>query len=265
MPGRRVIVHAGFHKTGTTTAQKFLRANGKNIYPRCALILPGRLRKGPSRLAMQYSRFGTPALLDEFGDSLHAVLSEIDVKDRSVLICDENLAGRMPGRDGQPDYGATPALMARAEDVICDIFGAEADVVFHFSTRQPAKWLHSTYKHNLRTLRLNMDADEYAHTFGPAADLDGVTVTVAKAVTGTVYSMDVADMTEPEGPARPLIDLMGLPPYRRSRLAAHPNVNIGPDDALIDELLALNRSNLSDDAVIAAKADLLQKDNTHDG
>jgi len=149
MVGPRVIVHAGFHKTGTTSVQKFLRANGKHIYPRCALVLPGRLRKGAALMAVRYSRFGTDALLDQYGSDLHEVLSKIERKNRAVLISDENIAGRMPGQDGQLTYSATSALMARTEDVICDIYGAETDVVFHFTTRAPQDWLRSTYKHNL--------------------------------------------------------------------------------------------------------------------
>ena len=265
MPGRRVIVHAGFHKTGTTSAQKFLRANGKNIWPRCALVLPGKLRKGAARMAARYSRFATPALLDQFGTDLHSVLSAIDVRNRNVLISDENLAGRMPGRDGQPDYGATPTLMARAEDVICDVFGAETDVVFHFTTRSQHDWLGSTYKHNLRTSRLTQDEAEYRATYQAASDLNAVVHSVSQAVTGTVHAADLAELNGPFGPAQPLVDLMELPDHRRKHLKPHPPQNAGPADDLIADLLALNRGQLSDEALAAAKADLLEKAVQHDG
>ena len=260
MPGRRVIVHAGFHKTGTTSAQRYLRANSKHIYPRCALVLPARIANGAARMALRYSRFGTDALLDQFAEDLRAVLSQIVPKNRSVLITDEKLAGRMPGRDGHMGYGATPALMARAEDVICDVFGHEADVVFHFTTRDPDSWLRSTYKHNLRTSRLTMDQDDYNSAYAPAADLGAVVDAVARAVTGTVQAVDMADLSAADqSPAQPLIDLIELPAHLRNRLKPHGVMNKGPDDALIDDLLALNRSGLSDEAVMAAKTDLLEK------
>ena len=266
MPGRRVIVHAGFHKTATTSAQKFLRANGKNIWPRCSLVLPGKLRKGAALMAVRYSRYGKPALLDAFGKDLHGTLSKIDQNSsRKVLISDENIAGRMPGRDGQLSYNATPALMAQAEEVICDVFGTESDVVFFFTTRDPDSWLKSTYKHNLRTSRLTLDEGTYTATYAPAADLAGVTKAVADAVTGTVYTVDLADLTGPNGPAQPLIDLIELPDQRRRKLVPHPVENAGPDDGLMDDLLALNRSNLSDKDLNAAKADLLGKTQNDDG
>lgn len=266
MPSRRVIVHAGFHKTGTTSAQSFLRANTRHIRPRCFLVLPGRVRKGAARMAVRYSRFGTSALLDAFGDNLHATLSALDqTSERKVLISDENMAGRMPGREGQMGYTATPELMARAEDVIYDVFGAQTDVVFQFTTRAPKSWLRSTYKHNLRTSRLVLDEAAYNDTYAPAANLTGVTEAVAKAVKGTVYTTDLADLTGPEGTAQALIDLVGLPEHRRAKLVPQPNENMGPDDAIIAGLLALNRSKLSDDNLITAKAKLLGKAQDNDG
>lgn len=264
MPGRRVIVHAGFHKTGTTSAQEFLHTNRKHIIPRCALVLPNRLRRGAARMAMRYSRFGTTALLDQFSADLHATLSKIEPKNRKVLVSDENLAGQMPGRDGHLDYASTPALMARAEDVICDVFGHETDVVFHFTTRAPDDWLRSTYRHNLRTTRLTMDAGEYMDIYTPAADLEGITADVAHEVTGTVYTIDLADLDDPLGPARPLIDLMELPKHLRNRLKSQLPQNKGSDDETSKALLALNRSGLSDAGLRAAKNDLLGKAKTNE-
>lgn len=264
MPQRRVVLHAGFHKTGTTTVQTFLRANRKHIYPSCALVLPKRLRGGAARYAVRYARFRTAALLDEFGAALHDVLSALDVKHRHVLIADENLAGLMPGREGQEDYGATPALMARAEHVIRDVFGDDPEVLFHFTTRDPDDWLASTYKHVLRTSRLTMDWDSYVTAYSPAKDLTSVIHAVAGAVNGTVSSSDLADLTGQDGPAAPLLDLIDLPSNRRARLARQSAANIGPDDAQITGLLSLNRSNLSDEALKAAKTDFLNKDTDHD-
>ncbi len=145
MPGRRVIVHAGFHKTGTTTVQQYLRANSKHLWKRCALVLPTKLHSNAARMAVRYSRFGTDALLQHYEADLYAALSALDVGDkRTVLISDENLSGQMPGRNGQMGYSATPALMSRTEDAICDVFGVETDVVFVFTTRAPEAWLKST-------------------------------------------------------------------------------------------------------------------------
>jgi len=171
----------------------------------------------------------------------------------------------MPGRDGQTEYNATPNLMARAEDVICDVFGAETDVVFHFTTRSSQSWLRSTYKHNLRTSRLTLDEADYLDAFGVAADLNRVIDAVARSVTGAVHCAKLEQLTGPFGPAQPLVDLMELPDHRKRHLKPHPPENTGPQDELIDDLLALNRANLSDNDLAAAKADLLEKATQNDG
>jgi len=260
MPPRRVILHAGFHKTGTTTVQSYLRQNAKHIWPRSALVLPGRTRGKAALMAVRYSRLGQPALLNAFAQDLHATLSALDVGNtRKVLIADENLAGRMPGRDGQMTYGATPDLMARAEDVIRDIFGSDAEVIFHFSLRDPASWLHSTYRHNLRTSRLTLGRADYQSIYQPAAQLRDVVQAVADRVKGRVQVCDVAGLTGPEGVAAPLIDLLDLPDHLRRRLTPLAPQNLGPVEGVLDALLALNRSDLSDKALMAAKTKLLDE------
>jgi hypothetical protein len=207
---------------------------------------------------VRYSRFTSKALLASFATDLRATLAAIDPGEkRCVLISDENLAGRMPGRDGQIGYTATPALMALTEQMIRAVFGTDAEITFHFTRRQPIAWLLSTYKHNLRTSRLTLDWEDYAARFAAAADLDGVVQAVQQAVTGSVQSADLGSLQGPEGPAAPLLDLIALPDHLRRNLAPNPLQNKGPDAGLVAQLLDLNRSALSDDAVAAAKNTLL--------
>ena len=59
-----------------------------------------------------------------------------------------------------------------------------------------------------------------------------------------------------------MIDLIELPAHLRKHLKPHDVMNKGPDDTLIDDLLALNRAGLSDAALITAKADLLKRAQT---
>lgn len=266
MPPRRVIVHAGFHKTGTTSAQRFLLANGAHIWPRCALVLPGKLRGGAATMAVRYSRFQTAALLAAFATDLRTALAAIDVgAKRCVLISDENLAGRMPGRDGQAGYSATPALMAQTETVVRDVFGDDTDITFHFTTRQPDDWLRSTYAHNLRTSRLTLDWADYAAHYAPAADLTRVVQAVQRAVTGRVQSADLGMLHGPHGPAAPLVNLIALPDHLLRKIGPSPIENKGPDAGLIAQLLDLNRSTLTDDALRQAKAARLTPPETSHG
>lgn len=257
MAPRRVIVHAGFHKTGSTSAQRYLLGNGKAIWPRCALVMPGKLRQGAAKMAVRYSRFESATLLEQFTEHLTATLREIDPGEkRTILISDENLAGRMPGRDDQADYHAAPTLMAQAEKAIKNVFGGDADVIFHFNTRDPKTWLRSTYRHNLLHSRLVLDWDEYAINVSP--DLQNTINTIAAAVSGRVQSAALEKLTGPWGPAQPLIELINLPAHRLDQLLPHPTENRGPPENVVADLLALNRSNLPDTALPAAKSRLMK-------
>ena len=61
---RRVLLHLGLHKTGTTAAQSFLYDNRELIWPHFALVLPYRTRKsGLSRAATNHSIYGTVGTL----------------------------------------------------------------------------------------------------------------------------------------------------------------------------------------------------------
>lgn len=61
----RVIVHAGFHKTGTTTAQRFLMENGAHIWPDHAIVTQHRIHE-PLKMTLAYSTGAGQLALDEF-------------------------------------------------------------------------------------------------------------------------------------------------------------------------------------------------------
>ena len=65
---RRIMLHLGLHKTGTTAAQSFLYENRELIWPHFALVLPYKTRKtGLSGAATRHSVYGTVGTLAEFG------------------------------------------------------------------------------------------------------------------------------------------------------------------------------------------------------
>lgn len=258
---QRIVVHAGFHKTGTTSAQRFLRANAKVIRPHAALVLPWRLRKGPARLSARYAQYRTEQLLDAFATELDALLQDTDLgARRGLILSDENLAGRMPGRDGLTGYDAAPALLGRMGQVLRSRFGDTADIRFCLVTREPQSWIRSLWAHNLRTTRMTLDLVEFRGQMQGLIEieplLDRITQAVAPATLTTATLEEMSD--GPEGPARLLLDQIGLPAELRDLLAPQPRRNASPEAAVTAELLAMNRSHLDDDALAQQKADLLQ-------
>lgn len=259
MEGRRIVIHGGFHKTGTTSAQNFIFDNGPLIWPHAATVLPGRTRARVARHAVRYSVGNAQPDLNRFRRGLAEVLGGLNLGKRAVLISDENLCGRMPGRDGQAGYGSAPDLMAAMIRVIRRFVEKDADIHFVFTTRDPKDWLRSTWLHNLRTSRLTLDFESYAAIHSEAADLGRVVEEIGAAVAPyPVHTARIEALADnPEGPAAPLIQLLGIPNEKRTRLTGLGRANIGPAVAVAPQLLALNRSDLADDVLAARKAALL--------
>ena len=256
----RVIVHAGFHKTGSTTIQRFLRNNRKELSPRVQLLLPFRLGKGAARLAMRHSRFRTPQLLDEFAAEMCETLAPIDPA-RDLVLSHENLAGRMPGRDGQKGYDCAPELMARLAVILRAHFGPDADIRFCFLTRAPDSWLKSLWLHNLRVSRLQQDLHEFRAEITPLDTTPETLALIEQVIApASLHTVALEQCVAPRfGPAQLLIDQLDLPQEVRTKLAPEPAHNIGPALELAPELLALNRSALDDETLTARKAALLER------
>ncbi|PWG18610.1 hypothetical protein [Salibaculum griseiflavum] len=259
MEGRRIVIHGGFHKTGTTSAQKFIFDNGPLIWPHAATVLPGRTRARVARHAVRYSVGNAQPDLNRFRRGLAEVLGGLNLGKRAVLISDENLSGRMPGREGQAGYGGAPDLMAAMVRVIRRFMEKDADIHFVFTTRDPEDWLRSTWMHNLRTSRLTLNFENYAEIHSDTADFDLVIQDIRAAVAPyPVHTARIEALADnPEGPAAPLIQLLGIPTEKRMRMGGLTRANIGPDPALAPQLLDLNRSSLANDVLMERKAALL--------
>ena len=258
MKGRRIVIHGGFHKTGTTSAQKFVLDNGALIWPHAATVLPGRSRARVARHAVRYSITGDRAAMARFRRTLAELLGGLNLGKRALLISDENLCGRMPGRDAQDGYDSAPDLMAAMVQVIRRDIDPDPDLHFVFTTRNPESWLRSTWRHNLAQARLTLDYDAYAVIHRQAADLDGTVAAVRAAVAPyPVHAVPVETLAETlEGPATPLLHHLGLPSDAWRKLVPAARANPGPEPALAHHFLDLNRSDLSDDDLKAQKAAL---------
>lgn len=257
----RVIIHAGFHKTGTTTAQRFLMHNGPHIWPHHAIAIQHRIRD-PLRYALTYSTGAGQIALDEFRSRFKAFLETLDLgSSRGLIISAENLAGMMPGKNDRVDgYSACPVLMRTVADCIEDIIDPNPDMAFHFSTRGTDKWLRSIWWHNLSKTRLTANFNDFATALEPTCDLDEILRQVQNAVDYPVTSMALEQTRDQQfGPATPLIDLLNLPNEARNALQNIPAENVMPPRTLVKEFLKLNRSNLGARALMARKQELLEQ------
>ena len=254
-----ILLHPGFHKTGTSSIQHFLWLNRAALAPHFTSVMLRHL-KPAVQMACRFSRNRNPAELMDMVAALDAALAEAEVKPaQNILVSCEGLLGHLPGWPDVDDYGAAPTLAAYLTGYFQDRH-PKARLRVILTTRDADGWLFSTYRHHLRGQRLTQTPDDFARTYAAAADLTGMAAQIADAVGDLpVFTLPLADLAHyPLGPGGALCDLMQVPSATRGDLVAVGHGNTGPEQALWEQFLALNRGPLGDRAVRAAKERLAE-------
>jgi hypothetical protein len=244
----RIVIHAGFHKTGTTSVQAMLRANADRLAPHLRIYLKDAFEP-LTECARAFSIDPRKKTLSQVARAAATFFSTLDPDDpRPIVMSSEDLSGHMPGRHGLECYDSAGLVMKCLADTALRRFGPETDLTFYFSTRTRDAWLRSTWWQNLRSTRLTDDFPTYSRQFDDARSLDDILEEIALDVAParvTSFLLEyAADL--PLGPLDPLLALLEVTELDRSELAVLPPENVQPDMGLPDIFLALNRSTLSD-------------------
>lgn len=256
----RMVIHAGFHKTGTSSIQKMLRQNKKLLHPYGRIILkPGVATLcDATRLWSRWrDRFEQRGVEIE----LELLFGKLKPKaGRTILISAEDLAGHMPGRKGVTRYDATAPLMQMIAEAALKAPFKINELVFFFSTRAADGWLKSSYVQHVRGDRMTLSLQDYAAQFADAANLNAVVDDVRQAVAPhPVHSAALEDAQNQRlGPLSPLLDILNVPDAVRAQMQAFGPVNAAPSADLLHQMLALNCSDLNDTEVHARKQTLLE-------
>ncbi len=262
---RRILLHLGLHKTGTTAAQSFLFENRALIWPHHALALPYVTRKlGLAEAATRHSRYGTVGTLTEFGTQFHAFLDSLDFgKKRGLVLSEENFAGLRPSRNPGVGYDAAPELAACIVDMVRNrLVGDQLDITVYLSLRQRGSWLRSLWAHDLQRTRLVLDYDAFQDKL---ADLPSPQQT-AEAIRDRLPSVRVQtewleDLRErPFGPGTPFAEFLNLPQEKAAQMVGPARSNPALPEAALQAMLDLNRSGLDEAALVGQKARIV--DNT---
>ncbi|MCW8843389.1 MAG: hypothetical protein OQK00_08250, partial [Rhodobacteraceae bacterium] len=206
----RLLIHAGFHKTGTTSVQRLLGKNKRAIAPIAHVFLRKHIA-AVCEAARAYSDSRDSADLLDFSAAFAAFLEARDMDDkRDLIISSEDLSGLMPGRRDLETYDAAPMLMKAATMMIDRVLQDRIDeVIFYFSLRQPEPWLRSCHTQHLRAIRMTQDAEDYARDYAASADLprivDKIRIAVAPHRVESAWLEDCADA--PLGPLTPIADI----------------------------------------------------------
>ncbi|WP_299355064.1 sulfotransferase [uncultured Shimia sp.] len=256
----KIIIHAGFHKTGTSSVQATLRHNRTNLKPHAALALKWRI-KDLTHAMRGYSTWPDPISLMKVTHRLDQWLNDMpDLKNRGLIVSAEELAGHMPGREEIADYSAAAVLAREIRDAFVRRY-RQPDLHFVYTTRAASSWLNSAYWEHVKSSSMTITQDTFLGRFPNAANFGSVLDKVQTAVSPySVTHVPIEDCnTLRLGPAERLLKLAGLTDADLKKfepiLPANTRLPIG----VLQELLDLNR-NISDrEARSAAKKAVLQR------
>ena len=260
---RRIILHPGFHKTGTSSIQATLRANRPALKPHVVLRLRWHM-KDLLHATRGYSTWRDPITLLKVERRFESLLEALPpMPRRTLVISAEELAGHMPGRDDLVDYCAAPELMFAMWQIAQRRF-PKAEITVHLSTRAPESWLRSAYWEHVRSSSMTLDLKTFTARYAPAAQLDTMVSDIAARLPCPVQHVSLESCHAlPLGPATPLLELCALPADVMSKLVQPPPVNVRPPDKVLQALLDANRQHADDpQARRSAKTAILEQADT---
>lgn len=256
---QQILLHPGFHRTGTSSMQHFLWANRDALAPYLTIRLT-RHFKSVARLCTRYAITQNPLDLTDMIGELDAGFAADPVPTgRNLLISSEMFCGEIPGHGPVMDYAAAPTLITYLVGYLAERF-PDAQIRVLLTTRDADDWLFSAYRHVLRRTRMTVTREEFATTYRDAADFDMIVQEIAEAIdpVEVLYMPLDHALQNSAGPGAALLDQMPLPDAVRDAL--HP-VGIGAKGAephLWGQFLAMNRADYPDDQVTAQKEQMAE-------
>ncbi|WP_163847368.1 sulfotransferase [Pseudooceanicola aestuarii] len=257
----RLIVHAGFHKTGTSSVQQMLRANRRPLSRALRVLLKSDMAElvAATRAYAARPQDLERALVQYEAARLFGTLAGDDP--RTILLSSEDLSGHIPGRQNRLGYPAAPMLMRSLLEAATAAWGTVPETVVYFSTRAPDAWMRSCHAQHVRATRMTQSLADYTAWQRPAADLLDCVDAVAEALSDTsarILSAPLEATAEsPLGPLDPLLDIAEIGPRLRARLSPLPPHNTAMPAEVLDRLMALNRSDLPRDEMRSRKEALI--------
>ena len=215
---RRLIVHLGVQKTGSTAIQRHLRRNTDALAGHLAVRTPeeGSPMRPLGRAAVAFSLQPSEDRARALTLAFRAVLDSLTASDLPVLISHENLAGAMPGNGGETRlYPALPRIAALLAQEASDFA-----VDFVIYTRNRRDWLPSVWAQAVRTDGYRRSLAEFQAETADLPSWDDLLRRLSATVAVTRFTLE--DEGDPSRPGRQLLRHAGL------------------DDTLIDTLEPLN-------------------------
>ncbi|GGF70788.1 hypothetical protein GCM10011402_24180 [Paracoccus acridae] len=228
---RRLIVHLGVQKTGSTSIQRHLRRNADTLAHHLVVRTPeeGSPMRPLGRAAIAFSLAPSDVRAQALRLAFRDVLDTLPASDVPVLVSHENLAGAMPGNGGET--GLFPHLPGIAGLLAEEAREFATDFVIY--TRNQKSWRPSVWAQAVRTDGYTRSLVEFEAETADLPRWGDLIRRMTAELGGRVTRFRLEDEGDPLRPGRQLLRHAGL------------------DDALIDALQPLDgeaNSRLNDGA-----------------
>ncbi len=265
MTTTRIIVHPGFHKTGTSSLQSYMAKQADVLTPFVTFYGKAAFLKAGSA-ARIYGQKPYPWRLRAFRTALDRFLASIP-DDPVIVLSRETFSGAMPGHRrlfGRLVKDYESAAVPLGQQIVAALrarFGEDAQIEYFYTLREREAWIRSVYGHLVRSIHLREDYDTFRAQFPKLRDPAEESASIAaKLHLDAVHFARLEDCGgRREGPAAALLDLLNIPPHIRETLPAAGRANVGQSAELEAEFLAMNRAGQDKIALKRQKDRMLRK------
>ena len=258
-----IILHPGFHKTGTSSTQAYL-SKWQSKIPNLGVYISKDFKPLNDRAWIYGVRPYLPQRL-RVRSALPAALRQMPHHDTIVISC-ENLTGVPPGfirtsktRVTSYAEAGTPLLRDMIAALRQRFEGCK--ITLTFSLRGRDAWLASNYAQQLSSRRLTEEFDAFSDRFDPAFTLEQEAQRLIDALTPDAAQTHRLEdsATSAQGPATPILRLIGLTEAEISALPKATRRNRRRSPELQAALLNANRTIKGRRALAAARRSILAR------
>jgi hypothetical protein len=242
MGKRKLFIHAGLQKSGSTSFHRYLKQNETALSDHIKPIFPkGKsLARMLGRVAMKYSMAPSKERLTRIRAVGREILLECENLEQDVLITHENILGAMPGV--QEKYELYPSF-PKISGALVDIF-SDYDVEFIVTTREINAWKKSVYAEGVKSDRFTQEYESFIFGTNYLGDWDQLDQHLNASAPTTLFAIE--DETSREHPGQNLLEHCGVP---KNALATFSPIgkeyNARFTDEMIEFARALNKSDIA--------------------
>jgi len=241
--GKRIIFQAGFHKTGNKSIQELFRANEVALRPYADLVFKWNIND-LNAAAHAFGTLPTPYRRNQLRRSIRAACGRFSqIENTTICVFAEDLCGPIPGLNSVPDYGQAAIIAKDLVRVTKQELGANTEVSFFYTTRDPEQWLDSLYRHHILDGPMALDYDEFVDEYPNASALNGVIKGIKqKSDADAIYVQTLEEAkAKPLGLGQALLDIVGVPKDVSQQFEPVGQVHQGIDADMARRFLLLNR------------------------